>query len=63
MDWIPYIRTGFSFGGLLGFHWGFGLGINAGFLEFNIGTLDLQSLVAPQTGKDFSIALDSIWKF
>jgi len=63
MDWIPYIRTGFSFGGLLGFHWGFGLGIDTGFLEFNIGTLDLQTLIAPNTGKNFSIALDSIWKF
>ncbi len=63
MDWIPYVRTGFSFGGLLGFHWGFGLGIDTGLLEFNIGTLDLQSLVAPQKGKYFSIAFDSVWKF
>jgi len=63
MDWIPYIRTGVSFGGLLGFHWGLGLGVETGFLEFNIGTLDVQSLIVPQKGKYFSIALDSVWKF
>jgi hypothetical protein len=63
LDWIPYIRSGVSFGGLLGFHWGLGLGIDAGFLEFNIGTLDLQSVLVPEKGKYFSIALDSVWKF
>ncbi len=63
MNWIPYIRTGFSFGGLFGFHWAAGLGINAGVLEFNLGTTDLQSFVAPNTGKYISVALDSRWKF
>ncbi len=63
MDWIPFVRSGFSFGGLLGFHWGFGLGIETSFLEFNIGTLDLQSLLAPNSGKYFSVAIDSRWMF
>ena len=60
---VPFIRTGVSFGGLLGFHWGVGLGIDAGLLEFNLATLDLQSLAAPNSAKYLSVALDSRWKF
>jgi len=63
MDWIPYLRTGVSFGGLLGFHWGVGLGIDAGVLEFNLSTLDMQTLVSPNSGKYLSVALNSRWKF
>ena len=63
MDWVPYIRTGFSFGGLTGFHWGLGLGIDAGLLEFNLSTLDMQTLVAPNSGKYISVAFNSLWKF
>ncbi len=63
MDWIPYIRTGVGFGGLFGFHWGVGLGIDAGVLEFNLSTLDMQTLIAPNTGKYLSVALNSRWKF
>jgi hypothetical protein len=60
---VPYIRTGFSFGGLLGFHWGFGLGIDAGSLEFNLATMDMQSFAAPNSAKYLSVALDSRWMF
>ena len=60
---VPFIRTGISFGGLLGFHWGLGLGIDTGLLEFNFATLDLQSLVKPNSAKYLSVALDSRWKF
>ncbi len=63
MDWIPFIRTGFSFGGLLGFHWALGIGINAGALEFNLGTLDMQSLAAPNSARYLCVAFDSRWKF
>ncbi|MCL5028028.1 MAG: DUF5723 family protein [Bacteroidetes bacterium] len=63
MNWIPYLRTGFSFGGLFGFHWAAGIGINAGALEFNLGTSDLQTFVAPNSGKYISVAFDSRWKF
>ncbi len=62
MDWIPYLRTGFSFGGLYGFHWSAGLGIDAGVLDFNLGTTDFQSFVAPNA-KYISVAFDSRWKF
>ena len=62
MNWIPYLRTGFSFGGLTGFHWGLGLGIEAGVLEFNLSTLDMQSLVS-NSGKYFTVALNSRWRF
>ncbi|MGA7721227.1 MAG: DUF5723 family protein [Ignavibacteriaceae bacterium] len=60
---VPYIRTGFSFGGLLGFHWAAGLGIDTGTLEFNFATMDFQSFAAPNSAKYLSVALDSRWKF
>jgi hypothetical protein len=63
MDWVPFIRTGFSFGGLTGFHWGLGLGIEAGVLEFNLSTYDMQTLVSPSSGKYLSLAFNSLWKF
>ncbi len=63
MDWIPYIRTGFSFGGLYGFHWAAGLGIDAGVVEFNLGTTDFQDFVAPNSAKYISFSFDSRWKF
>jgi hypothetical protein len=59
----PLLRTGFSFGGQLGFHWGLGLGIDAGLLEFNLSTYDLQSFLKPDSAKFVSVALDSRWKF
>ncbi len=63
MDWIPYIRTGFSFGGIFGFHWSAGLGIDAGIVEFNLGTTDFLSFVAPNSARYISVAFDSRWKF
>ena len=62
MDWMPYIRSGFSFGGLFGFHWALGLGIDAGLLEFNFSTQDFQSIAAPNSAKYISFAFDSRWK-
>jgi Family of unknown function (DUF5723) len=61
-NWIPFIRTGFSIGGSFGFHWGFGLGIDAGILELNIGTSDLQAFLAPNASKYVSLAIGSRWK-
>ncbi|MHB1688378.1 MAG: DUF5723 family protein [Ignavibacteriaceae bacterium] len=63
MNWIPFIRTGFSFGGLTGFHWAAGLGIDTGVLEFNFSTYDMQLVVAPNSAKYLSVALNSRWKF
>ena len=61
-DWIPYFRTGFSFGGLTGFHWAFGVGIDASIVNINFGTMDMQSVFAPGSSKQFSISFDSNWK-
>jgi Family of unknown function (DUF5723) len=63
MDWIPYIRTGLSFGGWAGFNWAFGLGINAGLVELNFATSDMNSLVAPNSAKHLSVSFGSRWKF
>lgn len=63
MDWIPYIRTGFSFGGIDIFGWAFGLGINAGVLELDFATRDFHYLFTPNEAKRISLAFDSVWKF
>jgi hypothetical protein len=63
INWAPAIRTGFSFGGLLGFHWGFGLGISSGCLEFNLATFDMQAFMKPNSAKHISLSFDSRWKF
>ena len=63
MDWIPYIRVGLSFGGWAGFNWAFGLGIDAGLMELNFATSDMNSLVAPNAAKHLSLSFGSRWKF
>lgn len=63
MDWIPFIRTGLSFGGADGFNWGIGLGFDTGLIEFNIATSDFQSFIAPNSAKIISIAMGSLIKF
>lgn len=63
MDWVPFIRTGFSFGGYDGFGWGFGLGVDiANLVELNFATSDMQSFLAPNASKHISFALGSRWK-
>jgi hypothetical protein len=63
MDWVPFIRTGFSFGGLDYFGWAFGLGINAGLLEFNFASPDFHYFFMANQAKRISFAFDSRWKF
>ncbi len=63
MDWIPYIRTGLSFGGWAGFNWALGLGIDAGLVELNFATSDMNSVVAPNSAKHISVSFGSRWKF
>ncbi len=63
MNWIPFLRTGFSYGGGLGFSWAFGLGIDAGIVDLQFATSDMQSVVAPNTTKMLSVSLSSKWKF
>lgn len=62
MDWLPYLRTGFSFGGLFGFHWSLGLGVDAGLVAFNVSTQDFQSITGPNSAKYISVAFNSLWK-
>jgi hypothetical protein len=50
IDWI-LIRSGFSFGGIDKFNWGFGVGIGSGLFEFNIATTDLHYLFAGNSAK------------
>ncbi len=62
-DYVPFIRTGFSFGGVLGFHWGFGLGFDAKIVEFDFATSDLQGFLFPNSAEYVSISFGSRWKF
>lgn len=63
MDWVPFIRTGFSFGGIDGFGWGLGLGVDiANLVELNFATSDMQSFVSPNSSKHLSFAIGSRWK-
>ena len=61
-NWIPYIRTGFSVGGVDRFNWAFGLGIDAGIFELDFATSDMQAVVAPNSAKYISVAFGSRWK-
>ncbi len=63
MNWIPYIRTGFSFGGSDAFGWAFGLGIDASVFEFHFATPDFHYLFIPNEAKRISLALGTKWKF
>jgi len=66
-DWKPggafAFRTGFAFGGIDKFGWALGVGMDFGILEMNIGTPDMQYVVAPNNAKRITVALDSRWKF
>ncbi len=61
-DWLP-IRTGVSFGGLEGFNWGFGFGLDAGVLSFDFAAANLNSVVAPNTAKKIGLSIGSRWRF
>lgn len=60
--WLP-IRSGWSFGGMNGFNWGFGFGFDTGFLDIDLATSDLHSLLSGNSAKRVGIALASRWKF
>lgn len=60
---LPFIRTGFSFGGLVGFTWSLGIGFNAGPLEFNFASSNFAALLSPNSTRKLNFAMDSKWKF
>jgi hypothetical protein len=65
-DWMLgtfAVRTGFSFGGFDKFNWGMGVGLDFDLLELNIGTPDMETVVAPNSSKHVTVAIDSRWKF
>lgn len=62
-NWIPFIRTGISVGGKLGFRWGFGLGFMAGPLEFDIATSNFESIVSPNTANKLNFFAETRWRF
>ena len=65
-EWIPMgwinVRTGFSVGGLDGFGWAVGIGLDAGMVEFNFATSDLNQVVIGNSAKMFTVAFGSRWK-
>jgi len=65
-DWVLgtiAVRSGFSFGGIDNFNWGFGLGLDFGILALNFGTPDMESLISSNSAKRVSFAFDSRWRF
>jgi hypothetical protein len=63
MDYFPYLRTGFSYGGGRGFNWAFGLGIDAGIVDLHFATSDMQTFIITNSSKAVSVSLGSRWKF
>ncbi|MGE5680857.1 MAG: DUF5723 family protein [Bacillota bacterium] len=62
MNWIPFIRTGVSMGGIDKFNWTFGIGFNAGLFDLGIGTKDFHQFLSNDF-KRASVAIDTRWKF
>ena len=65
-DWmlgVFALRTGFSLGGFEKFNWGMGIGFVFGILDLNIGTPSMETVVAPNSSKRVTVAIDSRWKF
>jgi hypothetical protein len=66
-DWGPFgwlnVRTGFSVGGVDGFGWAFGIGLNTGTLEFFFATSDMNQVVIGNSAKMFTVSIGSRWNF
>ncbi len=62
MDWIPYIRTGFSYNYEQGFNWALGLGVDVSLVELHLSTSTMQSFIAPKHTKQISVFVGSRWK-
>ncbi len=62
LNWLPYFRTGISYGGLTGLSWAFGLGVDFGLIELHLATSDMQSLIVPNNTKQISVSIGSSWK-
>lgn len=66
-EWRPFdiwpIRTGFTFGGLFGFGWSFGTGIDAGLFEFAIAAERFNNFVNAKTGNKITLSFGTRWRF
>lgn len=62
MDWIPYLRTGFSYNTEFGFNWGFGLGVDIKIVELHFASSDMQSFFTPNQATHLSFSFGSRWK-
>lgn len=60
--WLP-IRTGFSFGGIQGFNWAFGSGINFSFMDLELATENLEALIFPNSLNRISFGFGLKLKF
>jgi hypothetical protein len=65
-EWTPFgwlnVRTGFSVGGLDGFGWALGIGLDAGLVEFNFATSDMNQVVLGNSAKMYTVSFGSRWK-
>ena len=65
-EWTPFgwfnLRTGFTVGGIDGFGWALGLGLDAGLVEFNLATSDMNQVVSGNAAKMYTVAFGSRWK-
>jgi hypothetical protein len=65
-EWLPFgwlnIRTGLTVGGLDGYGWALGLGLDAGLVEFNFATSNMNQVVGGNSAKMYTVAFGSRWK-
>ena len=66
-EWKPFeilpLRSGFSFGGVEGFKWSFGFGLDFGLLEMNFASTNFGTMLSGNSGKGLDVSLGSRWKF
>lgn len=61
-NWVPYLSTGISVGGIDGFNLAFGIGFDMSIVEMHFATSDLQALIDPNSAEHLSLAIGSRWK-
>ncbi|QQS36916.1 MAG: hypothetical protein IPM56_02885 [Ignavibacteriales bacterium] len=62
IDWVPYIRAGFSYSYEFGFNMGMGIGVDIKIVELHLATSEVQTLVTPNHSKQLSLSFGSRWK-
>jgi hypothetical protein len=66
VEWMPSggfnLRTGLTVGGLDGFGWALGIGLDAGLVEFNFATSDMNQVVSGNSAKMYTVSFGSRWK-